>query len=131
MKNELQYSNDKFKIALNRLIEGIKLADNELSEDGVIQRFEFTFELLWKTIKIFLEDKGIICKSPKDSLKAAFKYGLFTDEELFLNMLIDRNSTSHIYNHEESRDIFLRIKNEYAEVINLLQDEIEKKITEN
>jgi len=125
MKNELKYSIGKFKEATIRLDEGLKIVNDELGEDGVIQRFEFTFELLWKTLKLFLEDKGILCQSPKDCLKAAFKYGLFSDDELYLNMLVDRNNTSHIYNHEDSRIIYLRIKNEYAKAINSLQEKIE------
>ncbi len=125
MKNELKYSIKKLNEATIRLEEGLKIVKDELGEDGVIQRFEFTFELLWKTLKLFLEDKGILCKSPKDCLKAAFKYGLFSDDELYLNMLVDRNNTSHIYNHEDSRVIYLRIKNEYSKAINSLQRKIE------
>ncbi len=127
MKNELKYSIKKLNEATIRLEEGLKIVKDELGEDGVIQRFEFTFELLWKTLKLFLEDKGILCKSPKDCLKAAFKYGLFSDDELYLNMLVDRNNTSHIYNHEDSRVIYLRIKNEYAQAIKSLLDSIEQK----
>ena len=106
----MEYSLAKFNEAVETLSKGIKQVKDELGEDGVIQRFEFTFELLWKTLKIFLEDKGIICRSPKDCLKNAFKYGLFTDEELFLKMLEDRNITTHIYNRKDSRKIFNRIK---------------------
>jgi hypothetical protein len=65
MKNELSYSLQKFNEAYNRLEEGIKIVTDELGEDGVIKRFEFTFELLLKTLKLFLEDRGILCKSPK------------------------------------------------------------------
>ena len=131
MKNEIQYSLAKFNEAVETLSKGVDLAKDELGEDGVIQRFEFTFELLWKTLKIFLEDKGIICRSPKDCLKNAFKYGLFSDEEVFLKMLEDRNRTSHIYSHEESRKIFNRIKTEYHPAIISISKELEKQIDEN
>ncbi|MCF6268351.1 MAG: nucleotidyltransferase substrate binding protein [Melioribacteraceae bacterium] len=131
MKNELKYSISKLKEAIIRLEEGLRIVKDELGEDGVIQRFEFTFELLWKTLKLFLDDRGILCKSPKDCLKAAFRYGLFSDDEIYLNMLVDRNNTTHIYNHEDSRVIYLRIKNEYANAINLLYKSIEKKIEED
>jgi nucleotidyltransferase substrate binding protein (TIGR01987 family) len=125
MKNELDYSISKLNDAIARLEEGISQVKDELGEDGVIQRFEFTFELLWKTIKLFMYDKGIICKSPKDCLKEAFRYGLFIDDELFLNMLEDRNNTSHIYNHEDTRIIYLRIKDEYFNAINSLHKRIQ------
>ena len=86
----------------------------------MIQRFKFTFELLWKTVKVYLEDKGILCKSPKDCLQQAFKYGLITDELVYLNMLNDRTRTFHFYDQSTSEDIFNNIKSEYAGAINSL-----------
>ena len=129
MKNEIEYSQTKFKEAVNTLSKGLELAKDELGEDGVIQRFEFTFELLWKTLKLFLEDKGIICRSPKDCLKNAFKYGLFSDEEIFMKMLEDRNRTTHIYSHEDSRKIFNHIKSEYYIALFSISEELEKEMS--
>lgn len=124
MKKEVEYSTNKLEAAINKLSDGIKSAKDELDKDGVIQRFEFTFELLWKTIKVFLEDKGILCKSPKDCLQQAFKYGLISDEELFLKMLNDRNKTSHLYDQSASEDIFKNIKSYYSEAISDLLNKI-------
>ena len=83
MKNPLDYSLGRFMDALDRLCKGAIEARDELDRDGVIQRFEFCFELLWKTLKIFLEDRGIEAKSPKESLKAALGQGWITDEDAF------------------------------------------------
>jgi nucleotidyltransferase substrate binding protein (TIGR01987 family) len=113
MKSRLDYSLDQYTKALERLREGIREAVDELDRDGVIQRFEFCFELLWKTLKIFLEDRGLEAKSPKDALKASFGQGWITDEDAFLDMLADRNKTSHIYSREESQKIFDRIKQQH------------------
>lgn len=113
MKEEIKYSINKFKNAVNRLKEGVAQVKDELDEDGVIQRFEFTFELLWKTLKIYLEDEGVQCKTPKECLKEAFRIDLMEDGEIFLDMLEDRNRTLHIYNKKESEKIFQRIKNDY------------------
>ena len=131
MKNEIKYSIEKLNGAVKTLSEGIELANDELGVDGVIQRFEFTFELLWKTLKIFLIDQGIICRSPKDCLRNAFKYGLFSDEEVFLKMLEDRNKTTHLYSHEDSRKIFNRIKSEYHSALISISKELKKQIDEN
>lgn len=120
MQNEFNYSLQKFSDAFQRLKEGISASKDELDKDGVIQRFEFTFELLWKTLKIYLEDKGIICRSPKDCLIDSFRIGLIEDEEIFLDMLDDRNRTSHLYHKEESESIFTRIKEKYVNVIEKL-----------
>ncbi|MEO8210480.1 MAG: HI0074 family nucleotidyltransferase substrate-binding subunit [bacterium] len=114
MKDELKIAVTNFQNAFTSLKEGIKEANGELQKDGVIQRFEFTFELLWKTLKIFLYDEGVECNSPKNCLKKAFKLELISDEEVFLDMLIDRNSSTHIYSKEESEEIFDRIEKVYV-----------------
>ncbi len=113
MKEEIEYALNKFKDAVAALGEGVRAAKDELDKDGVIQRFEFCFELLWKTVKIFVEDKGIECRSPKECLKSAFKVGYIKNEQIFLEMLEDRNKTAHIYNKKESEKIFQKIKSDY------------------
>ena len=130
MSDELKYSLEKFDSAIKRLDEGVKEAKDNLGRDGVIQRFEFTFELLWKTLRLFLLDEGIITKSPKESLKEGFKFGLIKDEEIFLDMLEDRNQTSHIYSEEVSKEIFKRIKIRYLNPLKKILNEI-KKSTKN
>jgi len=113
MNPENKYSLLKFKNALDKLADGAKIAKDELDKDGVIQRFEFTFEMFWKTLKIHLEHEGILCKTPRSCLKEAFKINLIDNEEIFLDMLEDRNRTSHIYDRETSEKIFIRIKKNY------------------
>ena len=113
MKAELIYSFQKLKEAVKKLDDGIKQVKDQLDRDGVIQRFEFSFELLWKTLKLFLADEGIIANSPKEALKETFRFGLIKDDEVFLDMLEDRNQTSHIYSEDISKEIFGRIKKKY------------------
>lgn len=126
MKDELKYSIEQFNKTLSRLNAGIKKAKDQLDNDGVIQRFEFTFELLWKTLRLFLLDEGIITKSPKEALKETFRFGLIKDEEIFLDMLEDRNQTSHIYSEEISKEIVLRIKKFYLSKLTKLSKELLK-----
>ncbi|MEO8398413.1 MAG: nucleotidyltransferase substrate binding protein [Ignavibacteriaceae bacterium] len=128
MKDELKYSFEKLKNAVKKLDEGIKQTKDQLDRDGVIQRFEFTFELLWKTLKLFLADQGIIIKSPKEALKETFSYGMIEDEIVFLDMLEDRNQTSHIYSEDISKEIFNRIKKKYLIAIKDLVKEISERI---
>ena len=124
MEDVLEYSLNKLKNANQKLKEGIEQAKDELDKDGVIQRFEFTFELLWKALKIYLEYQGILVKTPRDSFVEAFRIDLISDEKIFLDMLEDRNNTSHIYDKKTSEKIFNRIKKKYqteiAKVIELL-----------
>lgn len=111
---EVDYALEKLRDAQARLCEGIELAQDELDKDGVIQRFEFTFELLWKAAKVFLAHEGIEAQTPRESVKEAFRIGLIEDEELFLDMLEDRNRTPHIYSKKISEQIFERIKLRYV-----------------
>ncbi|GAI82788.1 unnamed protein product [marine sediment metagenome] len=128
MKDVLEYSLKKLIDAHKRLEEGIEQARDELDKDGVIQRFEFTFELLWKALKIYLEHQGIIVKTPRDSFVEAFRINLFDDEKIFLDMMEDRNSTSHIYDKETSKKIFNRIKKNYSSEITKLIEQLKAHI---
>lgn len=113
-REELEYSVVKLKSALSQLKVGCDSAKTGLEEDGVIRRFKLTFELFWKTLKLFLREEGVSARTPRDVFKEAFKLEWFDNEELFLNMLEDRNKTSHIYDNKTSREIFQRIKENYV-----------------
>ncbi|MCD6311454.1 MAG: nucleotidyltransferase substrate binding protein [Elusimicrobia bacterium] len=126
MKEEIKFSLKKLKDAFSRLEESAEIASSELEKDGVIQRFEFTFELLWKALKIFLEKEGIICKTPRECLKQAFKINWINDEKTFLNMLEDRNETSHIYDKATAEKIFGRIKGKYVGAIEKVVEKLEE-----
>ena len=115
MKNEeLKLSIEKLGQALNRLEEGLAMVEDDLDRDGVIQRFEFTFELYWKTLKRILLFEGIECNSPRSCIKEAFRSGILVEGELFVDMLEDRNRLSHLYNDRKSREVFERIKFNYV-----------------
>lgn len=127
MKENLKFAMQTLEDAFLRLKEGIEEAKEELEKDGVIQRFEFTFELLWKTLKIFLEYEGIDVKTPRDSLKEAFRITLISDSDVFLDMLKDRNITAHIYDKETSEEIFERIKSNYSPAIEKLIEKLKER----
>ena len=67
--DDLIYALNKFETAFARLEQATGRVVDDLDRDGVIQRFEFTFELLWKTVKIFLEYEGFRCVSPRSCIK--------------------------------------------------------------
>ena len=110
--------------ALLKLAEAVKSAKTELETDGAIQRFEFSFELLWKALQVYLQKEGIIANSPKSVIKEAFKQGMITNEKLWLQILEDRNMSVHIYSEDLSRDIFKRIKTKYFKEFIKLKDKI-------
>jgi nucleotidyltransferase substrate binding protein (TIGR01987 family) len=73
MKSNVLLKISNFEKALNRLNEAVKRAKDDLDKDGVIQRFEFSIELLWKSLKAILNYLGIDCYSPRSCIKEAFR----------------------------------------------------------
>lgn len=106
---------EDLKNAINRLKEALNQEENDLMIDGVLHRYEFTFELAWKTLKDYLEYLGIAMNtgSPREVIKESFAHNLIQDGEIWLKMMLARNSLSHLYDEEISRKIYLEIKNEY------------------
>jgi len=127
-KEEVVLALKKFKKAVSTLKEGVDNAKTQLEKDGVIQRFEYTFELFWKTLKIILKYYGIECNSPRSCIEESFKTELIEDEEKYLDMLEDRNLTSHIYSQKQAKKIFDRIKKFYVKLFLKFLDNIERKI---
>jgi len=116
-KSDILLALDKLERAYKSLNEAVNSAKNKLERDGTVKRFEFTFELLWKTIKIVLDYYGVDCNSPRICIKEAFRNKIIDDDEIFLDMLEDRNKSSHIYSEEVTDEIFERIKVVYIKSI--------------
>lgn len=116
--------NDKqilnFSKALNKLKNFCSIkVENERDMAGIIQAFEYTFEQAWKTFQKVSQTQGLIARSPKESIEAAFQLGLIdiSEEECWLQMLEDRNLTSHTYNEETAKKIFEKIINSYLNAL--------------
>lgn len=117
-----------YEKAITRLNEGIEQFDktDTLQRDGLIQRFEFTFELAWKTLKAIFEDEGLIgLNSPKTVLREAFSSDLIQDEDKWLSMLNDRNSSTHIYSEELAIEICNNITSKYIKAFEALMEQIQ------
>lgn len=97
----------ELKLAFSRLKEAIPEVKNQLDKDGVIQRFEFVFELVWKTIKDYSEDKGRMdAVSPKDAFRVAADLGLINDPMVWFDFLKYRNASAHLYDEEKAEEIY-------------------------
>ena len=86
--------------ALDSLEEALAMPFSLVVRDASIQRFEYSFESLWKLLKAYLKTvEGITCNSPKQCFREALKVGLLSVEEteVALRMTDDRNLTSHTY----------------------------------
>ena len=118
---------DNFSNAVNRLNEANiaykRNPENDIYQDALIKRFEFTFELAWKTLREFLIDQGyrLEIATPKNVIGFAYREGILTNEELWLDMLAARNNTAHDYGRELSAQIANDISNRYSKELTALK----------
>lgn len=103
--------------ACKALADAVREAQSELEIDGAIQRCEFTFELLWKMLGVYLRTEGIVAQTPNRCLKEAYRLGLLADEKAGLQMLDDRNLSVHLYDLATSRKVFQRIKEQHLPLL--------------
>ncbi len=96
---------NSLKKALARLEEGLSKAKDELDYDGVIQRFEFSFELLWKTIQEYAKNEGLEVYSPKEAFRVGGELDLIDKVEDWFEFLHQRNLTVHIYNQKMAKEV--------------------------
>ncbi|NBX30594.1 nucleotidyltransferase [bacterium] len=92
---------------LSEAMEGGPAALNQLEKEGAVQRFEYTLELAWKTLKDYLEASGIVLNAitPRQVIKDAFAARILADGQTWIDLIDHRNLLSHTYdpvNFEEA-----------------------------
>ena len=108
-----------YRKALHRLAEVVNVAKarelNDFEADGMIQRFEFTFELAWKLLKSYAEYQGVDKEimGSRDAIRWAFENGLITDSNVWMEMIKRRNDTSHTYDEDTASEVVERIEDVY------------------
>ncbi len=97
-----------------------------MESEGLIQRFEYCWELAWKTIKDYLDSEGIIISiaTPKAVLREAFAVGFITDGDIWMEALDDRNKMSHVYSAEEFNKVIGKIKDKYLSLFEYLYEKL-------
>ena len=104
---------ENLRSAFSRLKEAVseyEQTHSDIVRDGVIQRFEFTCELAWKTTREYLLDQGFTeINSPKAAMREAFSCGLIDNDSAWNTLLTDRNLTSHVYDEATAAQIYERI----------------------
>ncbi len=119
----------QFKKAYGQLDSAMKLmAERELTQlekQGVIQAFEYTYELAWNSLKDYLLWQGVTdIVGSRDTIRESFSRGLVADGEGWMGMLIDRNRTSHTYNEETAESILSNIRNRYHQLFSNLDEKL-------
>lgn len=95
---------------------------SDVERAGLIQFFEMTFELAWKTLKDYLEAQGFQVASPRETLKQAFQIQLITQGHEWLDALDDRNLTAHTYDEAKAKNIERLIREKYFPLLKELND---------
>lgn len=121
-----------FGKALAQLAKFIAKGDlNELEKQGLIQCFEYTYELAWNTLKDFYENQAETdIQGSKDAIRLAFKRGLIENGEAWMSMIKSRTLTSHTYNEDLANEIVAAILNSYYQEFVELQKKL-KVLAEN
>ena len=123
-----------FQKALSKLKEVVDGRDyetlSELEKEGLIQRFEYTFELAWKTLQDLLAFKGYQdIAGPNPALEQSFKDGYIQNEKVWRRMKKSRELTSHTYNSETADSIAESIVREYFFLLSELEQRLLVEIT--
>lgn len=116
--------------ALKTLESILKERYSVVIRDATVQRFEYTFEVVWKFLKAYLKEKeGRVSNSPKSCFREAFALELMSAEEteLLLKMVDSRNETPHTYEKEIAENIFKQIK-VYAPLMRKLLETLKQEI---
>ena len=120
---------DGFSRACSRILEITESGKtpsqlSELEQEGLIQRFEYTFELAWKTLQDLLRERGYadFVPGPNGVLKKAFEVGLISDHDLWRRTAKARTSTAHTYNAEDALAVVNGIFAEYSVSLKALRE---------
>lgn len=129
MDSTLSIKLSDFKKAIDSLDAVLREEKNDIIRDSAIKRFEYCFELCWKSAKIFLREKfGVDVYSPKEVFRELRKNQLLSDEEAELLLVItdDRNEIIHTYNELFSDELYGKLKDKYFAAIKNAFDKIAK-----
>jgi len=122
-----RYAN--FQKALDQLQRFVGKEDlNEMEEQGLIQAFDYTFELAWKTLQDLLEEEYGYAETrgPRPVIMQAFSDGVITKGEQWMEMLKDRNRTVHTYDEAIAKEIIASVKNEYIQLFQALNSKFQQ-----
>jgi len=107
-----------FKKASMQLTEFVEKEElNKFEVQGLIQCFEYTFELAWKMMKDYLEQEGFIVKSPRNAIQIAFQTQLITDGHAWIDALEKRNLMAHTYDEKKVMEAEQLIRRKYYKII--------------
>ena len=130
MEQDIRYKQrfSNYKKALSQLQKFIDKGElNELEEQGLIQAFEYTYELAWNVMKDYFTyqqaEEGIT--GSRDAIRLAFKRGLIADGKNWMDMIESRIKSSHTYNKETADEIVAKVTQVYFELFMSFKQKME------
>jgi nucleotidyltransferase substrate binding protein (TIGR01987 family) len=112
-------------------VEKLAVLD-EMVKEGLIQRFEYTHELAWKVMKDFAEYQGTTnISGSRDAIREALQMNLIHSGEVWMDMMLSRNKSSHTYNEATANEIYSKILSEYFPELKKFRITMEEKQHEN
>ena len=130
MPNNLIESYETFKKAFFKLREFVE-TDNGSEKDrgAIINAYQYTFELLWKTLQKYMQQQEMLDElGPGSVIRTAFQYQIIDNGPKYMDMLKDRNLITHTYKEDVAEDIYLNIKNEYIEIFEEFIENFDKRM---
>lgn len=120
---------ERFAEAVDRREELIQQGFSDIYLDLAVKRFEFTYEMAWKAIRRYLDYVGIEALYPRACFKEAFAQGLIRNQDVWLDMIEQRNLSSHVYNQDEVAGILTRL-DAYKDAFVGLAAELEQRVAD-
>jgi nucleotidyltransferase substrate binding protein (TIGR01987 family) len=93
---------------------------DEIYRAGIIQFFEMTLELSWKTLKDYLESQEVIVNTPRETIQMAFQKEILENGHTWIDALQKRNLMAHAYDETRAKEAEELIRNMYAREIRQL-----------
>ena len=116
-----------FKKAFKMYESGIRPDLNDLEKEGMIQRFEYCFELAWKCMQDLLSERGFTdIRGPRPVIEQCFKDGLVGDGVIWLEMLVSRNETVHLYDQSTFKKISEKVLSDYFVTLKTFEKDFSK-----
>jgi nucleotidyltransferase substrate binding protein (TIGR01987 family) len=118
---------DRAFVLLRAGLESKELdAFTDLEREGLIQRFEYTYELAWKTVKDLLEEDGVIVNpvTPRNVIKVAFASKVLADGQVWIDMMLDRNRLLHMYDFQTFASVLEAVVRRYFPALDALHESL-------
>ena len=114
-----------FENSLDNLRRALTIEEpDDVYRAGIIQFFEVTFELAWKTLKDFLEASGYVVWNPRETIQLAFKDGIIANGHEWIDALEKRNLMTHTYNEDLSREAEKLIRDKYVFILEQMYNQL-------